>query len=229
MKKNKILTIGDSNASDIVGRSWPYFLSDKLEYELLNASSPGAGNSFYIEKLHAGLKEFNPDLVVIQLTQPTRITTGVSTLPDQTHSNEWNHPNVFRDFKCYTWNAYNNEYNLKTISGVDVKIDKFWTLEVSTSKWVDYKVAQDIFTMNSLCEYFDAKVIFWSWFDPFENYFLDQYKWLKNKITWIDGCALKFLKETNQTPLPDYHYGSKEHNFLVENWLYPQLLKKLCS
>ena len=227
MNRKKILTVGDSNASNLWGKSWADFLSYNLDYDLLNAPSPGAGNSFYIEKLHTGLREFKPDLVVVQLTEPSRITTGVNVLYNEQIKDLWTDGINFRDFSCYSWNGYSNEKNINSFSNINVEIDKFWVMEVSTSKWVDYKLMQDIFTMFSLAKKHNTEIVFFSWFTPFSQLFIEPYSWLKNEIKWIDGSGMDIMNKLKQENLPCGHYSSEPHRIFTEEWLYPEIVEKL--
>ena len=45
----KLAAIGDSFSSTDYGLSWPDLVADKLHCDLVRASSPGAGNSFYVD------------------------------------------------------------------------------------------------------------------------------------------------------------------------------------
>lgn len=226
MNVKKLLTVGDSNSSSMYGNSWPDFLSEKLNSEFLRASSPGAGNSFYIEKLHEGLKIFKPDLVVVQLTEPSRIVTGLNDIARNVESTSFEDGTTFNDLKCFTWGIHNNDGKIKKITGKDVEIDQVWLPQISTSRWVDYKAMQDILTMNSLCSYFKTPVIFFSWFVDFEKLFLQNYSWIKSQMNWVPGHAWQILidrKIPSHSPT-DFHYGPSAHKILVDEWLYPELL-----
>jgi len=236
--KKALLCVGDSHASVMYGKSWPDFLSSKLNLDLIRASSPGAGNSFYIEKLHFILKNHPVDLVVIQLTEPSRVVTGfsdhnpllnrqydVKTFSKE-NSKPYNDGCIFNDIKCYTWNAYSNEQNFKEIS--PITIDEFWSNYISTSKWIDYKILQDIFLMYSICKKFKTKVIFWSWFIDFDLIFNESYSWLKAELPYIDSFGFKILKDGGKQAIPnDGHYRDEPHEFLVETWLLPKIKKIL--
>ena len=62
----KLGTLGCSHSSDILGDSWPVFLAEKLNYELCQYHSSGAGNEgITVEKLVHMLENDAPDLIVI--------------------------------------------------------------------------------------------------------------------------------------------------------------------
>lgn len=218
----KLLTLGCSHSSTGWGRSWPDFLANYLNLELIRASSPGAGNAFFIEKLHEGVKEFTPNLAVIQLTCPSRVVTGAGN--PSIIQNSYTHSQEFKDMKCYTWNAHNNEQWL----GKEYKIDGWWLKNVPASNWASYKILQDIVTMQFLCDKYEVPVVFWSWFIDFKDLFVGSYSWLEREINYIEGYGEGKMREYNQEPIPnDGHYSDEPHRVLVEKWLGPAISKLL--
>jgi hypothetical protein len=189
---------------------------------LIRASSPGAGNSFYIEKIHHCLKSFSVQNVVVQLSESTRVVTGFTEF-ENTADVDIESPQSVGDLSCYTWNIHDNESNIKRITGKTAKIDDVWFKQVSSSKWIDYKVMQDIMTIQYLCDSYNVPVLFWSWFRPMEDLFIEQYKWLEDKINWLPGCAIDYIHNHQIKPGPDGHWGTDAHNQLVDDWLYPQI------
>ena len=189
---------------------------------LIRAASPGAGNAFYIEKLHHCLKAYTLDQVVIQLTEPSRVVTGFAKFETE-DGVDLQCPQSVGNLACYTWNIHNNESNIKQITGMSTQIDKVRQSQIIISNWINYKVMQDVITMHYLCESFNVPVVFWSWFRPMDELFIEQYNWLKNKIQWIPGCAIDWIHKTNICSLPDGHWDAQAHSQIVDNWLYPQI------
>ena len=109
----KLAAIGDSFSSTDYGLSWPDLVADKLGCELVRASSPGAGNSFYVEKLHDCVQDPAVDLVVVQLTEPSRaviglraweeVGLGLRPSPYGTAVGGLNHNHVYKDVSCNTF------------------------------------------------------------------------------------------------------------------------------
>lgn len=224
-----ILTLGCSNSSASWGKSWPDFLAEKNNFNLVRASSNGAGNSFFIEKLNFILQEQAIDLVVIQLTEPSRVVLGMK-------SNEKNMPKTnytdgcsFNNIGCYTWNAWKNNHHVLQMTNIDRDIDSFWLKEVSISEWINYKICQDICTMKYICDSFEKPVIFFSWFVDFDSLFVKEYQWLKHKINYADSWATDFFNKHNLNPVPecDYHYNGDANELLVNEWLLPKIQKFL--
>ena len=223
-----LLALGDSHASSGWGLSWPDHLSSFWDMSLIRASSPGAGNSFYIEKLHYVLRTSKIDKVVIQLTSPTRVVTGFKYYETKTQNTvSLEDGNKIDDIGCYTWNIRNNESNIKNILHKDTKIDNIWIPNVGLSKWIDYKVMQDIITMQYLCDTYNVTCVFWSWSVPMKQLFIKPYDWLKTRILWVEGCGEKWLTTNRILPTEDnVHFSSDAHYRLVSEWLKIELDKK---
>ena len=230
MSRPNILTLGCSNSSTSWGLSWPDFVSENLNYNLLRASSNGAGNAFFIEKLHYVLRHSKVDLVIIQLTEPSRVVLGLTKKEKKSINEALIDSHSINDIGCYTWSVNDNEANLKRETGFDIKINNFWNDQVVTSKWIDYKVMQDVATMQYLCESFNVSCIFWSWFKNMEELFIEPYSWLKPKIKWIPGSAGQWLYKNNIMNKPELggHYNTEDHKKLTNEWLQPEINKLLC-
>jgi hypothetical protein len=218
-----LLALGCSNTSDSWGKSWPDLLSEKLNYNLIRASSNGAGSSFFIEKLNFILQNDQVDYVVVQLSEPSRIVLGMKSFENNNKS--YTDGCSFNGIGCYTWNAWENDNNILKITKEKHQLDKFWLREVSISKWVNYKICQDICVMQYICDSFNKPVVFFSWFVNFDKLFVPEYMWLKTKINYISGHAVNFFETNNISPDPkrDYHYNSEANKLMVEDWILPNI------
>jgi hypothetical protein len=228
-QKPNLLALGCSHSGISFGtHSWPDYISSAFDYNLIRASSNGAGNSFYLEKLNYVLQNKDIDLVVIQLTEPSRVVLGLRSNERAIGSEDKDlkSGDRFGDLGCYTWNAGANENNIKNLTGHDINIDKFFIPYVMTSNWVNYKVQQDICTMQYICDSFNVPCIFWSWFVSIEDIFSQRYDWLKSKVNYIDGCAENYIQTSGIQSLPDHHYDAEAHYKLCSGWLIPEISKK---
>ena len=227
MKKN-LLTLGCSHSHTAWGKSWPDFLSEQLDCNLIRGSSPGAGNGFFIEKMHHAVKNMEIDLAVIQLTDPTRVVLGFKNNENLNGGNiELSSSGTVGDLGCYTWNCMDNETNLKRMLGKSVSIDHIWFEQITYSKWIDYKVMQDIIVMKYLCDEFKIPCVFWSWFVPMEELFIPQYSWLSSKIKKVNGCARNHIMKNNIKCLDDGHYDTQAQERLFNGWLWPNIRELL--
>ena len=227
MKMKNLLALGCSNSHWNWGKSWPDFVAEYYNFNLIRASSCGAGNAMFIEKIHMGLQENKIDLVVIQLTEPSRVVLGFQQFEYKSIADcEYNDGNRIDDIGYYTWNVNNNEYNIFRETGKKVIIDDFWSAQISTSRWIDYKVMQDMLLMQTICEQYNVPCVFFSWFVPMENLFIKKYEWFKQRINYIPSCAAQWLNN-NQVPIihNDGHYNTEGHYKLTSSWLIPELHK----
>lgn len=223
----KFGAIGCSHTSQGYGEPWPIHLGKTLEMEPIIASSSGAGNSMFIEKCRR-IADTKPDLIVVQITEPTRITTGLASFDLSSHTsdynNELNDGGHFENTGYYTWNTFSNDPLFSKL-GHKTKIDDFWRKEVSTSNWCYLNTVHSMLAMQYVCDNKKIPVIFFSWFLPFENFIPTKYNWLNDSMNLVKGCANQFFKDNKIKSLPDNHYGSDAHRQLVDGWLSRQIPK----
>jgi len=217
----KILTLGDSNASNLWGDAWPVHLEKHLNCEVINFASPGAGNGMFIDKLNGGVQEHHPDYVVIQLTEMHRLTLG-----ERANEGKDKDQSCFNGVGYYTWNVRNNAQYIFNNTGIKTNADDYMIKNVLLSKWIENNFFQDILKMQYICDSFSVPCIFYSWFDCIDEVIIQDYKWLLEKITYIKGTAKEWF-ETNQIQKEDdhVHYGTYAHEQFVVNWLIPNLLQ----
>ena len=217
--------VGCSHTSLSYGDSWPIHLGKEIKATPSIASSSGAGNSMFIEKVR-NLSDQDVQLMVVQVTEPTRITTGLTHFEDQSQTSEFNDEyndgGKFEDIGYYTWNSFSNDPLFKDL-GYDTKIDKFWQREIITSKWCYVNTVHSMLAMQYICESKKIPIIFFSWFLPFDQIIPEQYNWMYTKMKLIPGCAETFMTMNNIRPLPDNHYGSIAHQKFTTEWLSRQI------
>ena len=217
--------VGCSHTSRGYGEPWPVHLGKEIGATPIIASSNGAGNSMFIEKVRK-MSTDDIDLMIVQITEPTRITTGLAQFQDQSHTSrfndEYNDGGKFEGIGYYTWNSFSNDPLFKDL-GYDTKIDKFWQREIMTSRWCYVNTVHSMLAMQYICESKSIPIIFFSWFLPFEQIIPKQYEWLYSKMNLISDCAETFMRKNQIKSLPDNHYGSEAHYTLVTKWLCRQI------
>lgn len=222
----KFGAIGCSHTSINWGDSWPIHLGRKIDHKPVFAYSQGAGNSMFVEKTRK-LLETNIKFLVIQLTEPSRITTGFRQWDKGSENYDINDPMndgcYFENLGYYTWNNFNNEQLFKKL-GYDTRIDKLWQKEISSSDWCYLNTVHSILSIQYLCESKNIPVIFYSWFLPFDKIIPHQYNWLYEKANLLPNFAKNYLDQQKITPLSDGHYGSEAHKSLVDGWLYRHIV-----
>lgn len=232
----KLAAIGDSFSTPKYGRSWPDHVSDRLQSQLSRACSAGAGNAFYVEKCHDIVKDPEVDLVIVQLTEPSRVVIGSQTwqdiqagdlehpIPAPTDYYDPGHSNIYKDIGSYTMNVHNNRQWLDILTGQDSgDLDRFWLREVAGTRFYDYQTLHSILAINALCDQWHKPVIFFSWFVDSAKLLLPGYEWLGSAINLIPGsaaveCNRMMLKKTDCG-----HYATAESHQLVDTWLWPHV------
>jgi hypothetical protein len=229
-----LLALGCSHSSLIYGKSWPDYLAIKLGLPLVRATTPGGSNSSYIEKLHYSLKTKKPSLVTIQLTSPYRSSIGFKPSEPSEINYNLNDSESFLNIGWYNWKIVDRKYaNSKKLSDkhshiVPKEMYNFWVENVVLSKWSLVKTMQEVFTIQSLCSFFETPCIFFSWFYNIDDMVTDEYQWIKKHISYIPGNALDFFSERNIPSITgNAHWEEKGHKVLVEDWIYPGLQSKI--
>jgi hypothetical protein len=228
----KLAAIGDSFSSTDYGLSWPDLVSAKLGCDLVRAASPGAGNSFYVEKLHDCVKDPAVDLVVVQLTEPSRaviglraweeVGAGLRPSPYGTPVSGLNHNHVYKDIGCYTMNVHNNERWLDPFIG-NTGVDRFWLSQGAGARWWHYQSVHSVLAMQSLCATHNKKLILFSWFVPWSEFFVPGYEWLQDALTLVPGVAKQQGEQMNLPLTPCGHYATDAYQQLFAKYLWPNL------
>ena len=239
MMYKKIACIGDSFSSTQYGMSWPDLLGQRLESRIVRASSPGAGMAFYVEKCHDLVKDPDVDLVVVQLTEPTRAVIGLRTweeiqsgahppIPMVTkvseHFSDLNHNNTYKDMGCYTMNIHNNEQWLVPLVGNRAKgIDSFWLNQVAGTRFYNYQAVHSVLAMQALCEAWHKPLILFSWFVPADEFFVTGYEWLEQKLRLVPGHASAQVESLGLVKTSCGHLATESWQQLFDAWLWPGL------
>ena len=230
----KLAAIGDSFSSTDYGLSWPDLVADKLHCDLVRASSPGAGNSFYVEKLHDCVKDSEVDLVIVQLTEPSRAVIGLraweevaqglrpSPYGSTVDPADLNHNHVYKDIGCYTMNVSNNERWLDTFIG-NTGVDRFWLDQGAGARWWNYQSVHSVLAMKSLCDTYNKKLVLLSWFVPWSEFFVPGYEWLQSALTLVPGVASQHGKLLKLPQTNCGHYATESYQRLFAEYLWPNL------
>jgi hypothetical protein len=236
MKKyNKIGAIGDSYSSTTWGLSWPDLVAEKMNCEFIRASSSGAGNAFYIEKCHDIVKDPTVDLVIVQLTEPSRVVLGFKTweinptynwpkwAPPPADYSDPAHSNCYKDIGCYTMNVTDNQRWLKPLLNMPVEqFDNIWMQQIAGAKFWEYQALHHMLSIKALCDAHNKKLIFWTWFVEWHDIFLPGYEWLQEALILIPSTG-RIEAEKRQLPITGGHYATTEYRTLVDEWLWPNL------
>lgn len=242
-KIKKLATIGCSHSSYFAGKPWPVFLKEELQCELVIANSAGGGNEMNLEKVKF-LVDQNPDLLVIQLTDPARFTLGLYHQKDLRSGNvsfvtpeQLTDPNYlvgshhYNGQLYYTFNTQANDDNLRRLTGNDdIAVDHFIINQVILSNYnLYYKVLHTMSAMAFIAEKKNVPVVFFSWSVDIhkiikDNGYSDTFKDLKI----IPGYIEEFVASRNLKPVPfgmpgDGHHGPENQKIICNDYVLPYL------
>lgn len=230
----RVGTLGCSNSSDLVGDSWPVVLGERLNCEIIQWSSPGSGNeALMIEKL-VSLINFNPDFIVIQLSEISRMTLGIDR-HRSIHPDDYASGHHFEGQSYYTFNAYNN------IPGLTSWAKMEWTesdnKKMSNFLWTDYnqefKVFHTLSNIENIRSVSGIPIYIWSWFVDIHKLYKKYTKWQSyidiEKIMPGNCDDFKkqgeFHKDIKKYIAPCNHWYRPGHEYIVDEFLLPFLEK----
>jgi hypothetical protein len=228
--------VGDSFSTTTYGLSWPDHVAAKCGATLSRVCSAGAGNAFYVEKVHDIVKT-NVSQVIVQLTEPSRVVVGWQAweetqqghrphcIPEPTSYTDPTHSNIYKDMGCYTMNVHDNAQWLTPMTGQDCKqFDSVWLKQVAGTRYYDYATIHAMLAIRALCDAYHKPVIFFSWFVPMQQLLLPGYEWL-NSWNLVHGCAKDHVDQAGLPLTQCGHLGTESSQLLVNTSLWPQLEK----
>lgn len=229
----KIGVSGCSHSSRFWGNPWHHYMGVRLNAEIIESSSPGAGNEMNVEKVKFILDN-NPDLdlFVLQVTEPARLVMGLSDMIQNNHST-WNtliDGTSFNGLNYYTFNPTKNDHQLKSLIGVDLKADDFILNYSITSNYnLNYKVFHTLMSIQHLCDFYGKKVIFFSWFvDLHEIAKNIGYNNIIEKMNILQGFVDDYVIKNGLQRIPNNgHFDSENSEKIYEGFIHNQLIKFL--
>lgn len=230
----KIGAVGCSNSSFVWGNPWHHFVGIKYNADIISGSSTGAGNEMNIDKMRIILQNNKLDYFIVQVTEPSRFVIGIENYMEELNTNEINPAigekglhghNRYQDLAFYTFNGRSNDENLERLFGRKFNVDDFFINHVFTSNFnTNNKVFHTLLTMKALCDSYNVKVLFFSWF--VELFHLAKkcgyYDVIKN-FNICEGTVYEYMCNNDIKPLPDGHFDSLGHEKLVNGYLVPFL------
>lgn len=237
----KIGVTGCSNSSYGWGKPWHYHMGEALNAEIINSSSAGAGNEMNIEKVRFILREHKPDYFVCQLTQSLRLVLGIWDwvknpgeedyyYPNSHNFQHLNHSNLFLDQGYYTFNANINNQNLERMFGKPLKPDEFIVNYVVPSNYnLYYKVFQTMMTMQHLCDMYNCKLLFFSWFDNLNDLAKESgYEDVLKTFNCIPGNVNDYTRLNDiKYILGDGHFKTDEHKMIYDGFIHPHVVEMI--
>jgi len=243
MSKTNVAVVGCSHSSFLFGRPYHDYL-DPDKYSVISSSSPGGGNEMFIDKLYHILSNNDIDVIVVQLTEPARLTQGIrdfninynkmSLPPNQMYHSD----REFDDVLYYTFNIYDNNTYLSSLLNEDVKVDDFILKNISTTRYnLKVKIFHTLLSIIGLSKMFNTKLFVFSWFVEFDELLKQKnrenhYQGILDNIDYVvDKCVATYTHEKRIYGKPelDYHYSSDQHKDIFEGYFYPHFNKFINS
>ena len=238
----KVATYGCSHNCTEFGGAWGHQLTEKLGVSGEWNSAPGHNLGMHPEILLNNLKNNKYDLIVLQLSSHTRLTTGFRHFDD--HNWQWhefpdNNSARYRDIGMYSWHSRFDDTAFGTPDLDHFKpkyetkgIHQFMMSEIVLSNWNRYHSNHLLWLFTSLCKQFNTKLFVFSWYDPMSTYVLPEWKWMLEEFEYIEQSVVGdkdgFFIKNNINAIPgDAHYDYDAHNRLVNEYLYEPISKCL--
>lgn len=231
----KIGISGCSHSSRFYGNPWHHYMGLKLNAEIIESSSSGAGNEMNFEKVKYIL-DTNPDLdlFVLQVTEPARLVLGLNGVdkmifPKRKDVNMFD-GSEFNGQIYYTFNTVENEDNIKRLLKKEFKVDDFFINHSITSEYnLNLKVFHTILGIQQLCNFYNKKIIFFSWFvDLHELAKTNGYYDIIKNLNIIPGYVDDFAINNNIERIPnDGHYNSNNSERIYNEYIHDELIKLL--
>ncbi len=237
----KIGVTGCSNSTYGWGKPWHYFMGEALNAKIINSASAGAGNEMNIEKIRHILEYDKPEYFVCQLTQSLRLVLGIWDwvpvegeehyyYPNE-HNNQFlNHSNVFLNQGYYTFNASSNNSNLEKLFGKKFCSDDFLLNHVIPSNYnLYFKIFQTMMSIQHLCNIYNCKLLFFSWFDDLPDLARESnYTEILKTFNVIPGNVGNYAIANNILPIPkDGHFRSDEHKRIYDGFIHPHVVEMI--
>jgi hypothetical protein len=225
---------GCSHSTNDYGTSWAHHMKKDLECELVDVSISGASNEFLIEKIKKTLEtNKNIDCFIVQLTELSRYMVGLcGNNPNDeyekgVYQQDYN-PNNLSCHRTTNGVSYynfliNSGYDLNDILGTNYNEDflHFIKNHVIISDYnLKIKIFHTLLTMKSLFDYYNKKVLFFSWNTDIikladENGYGDIIK----QFNVIKGSVNDFANKNNLKKVDTVHYGTNEHKMIYDEFL----------
>jgi hypothetical protein len=237
MSKFKLATIGCSHSSYYAGLPWPIPLAQVTNCQLKMAYSAGAGNEINVLKIHELLDKYNPNLLVVQLTDPNRFTVGLDydssykAFPPEDLIGPFNHKNT----NFYTFNHTENIQNLVRMVGTKFHgdLDKFIINHIIPSEYnMDHKIVATMLAMDNLAKMYNVPLVFFAWTLDIKQHLIDHgYEKLADNFNIIPSYIEEFVSHHNLKGLPtghpaQGHHDTKNHIRIATEFVLPYLLSK---
>lgn len=225
----KIGVTGCSHSSkNYGGHPWWFHMGNQYDAEIISSSSRGGSNEINIEKVKFILDNNSDiDFFVVQLTHPARITIGATLINSDErgpHSPSKIGKNIYFNFTTVRNRlAFESEFSKRY--DTEKILDFIYEQSIISRFNLEIKIFHTILTINTLCESYGKKVVFFSWYEDIHKLAEKSgYLEIMKKMSILYGTVDEFVKMNKIPSLPaDSHYGNDSQKRIFEDFIYPQL------
>ena len=235
----KVGISGCSHSGGAYGKPWHHFASKNLNINTIDVSSSGTGNEMSVEKIKYVL-ENTPDLdfFICQITEPTRLDFGICGnnveeeyrlfFKNPYDPNSLNSHREFKGINYYTFNLNDrDDDSLNRVINTKYKVQDFMNKHILISDFnVKIKVFHTLMTIQYLCDLFNKKVLFFSWYVDIKKLAEDSgYVEIIKKINIINGNVVEFCDKNNlnKYKVDNIHFSSEGHEKIYDGYIKPEL------
>jgi len=224
---------GCSHSTKAYGISWPYFLKEDKNCDLVDISCSGASNEFLIEKIKKTLeKEDNVDFYIVQLTELSRYMIGLyGNNPIDEYENTFYRNYNENNISCHRTTNGISYYNFLINSGGDINnllktnyhydFLKFIRNHVLISDYnLKIKIFHTLLIMKGLFDFHNKKVLFFSWNSDIIKLAEESgYSEIIKQFNIIEGSVIDFANKNNLKKVDNIHYGTEAHRLIYNQFL----------
>ena len=236
----KIGYVGCSHSTRGYGTPWVDYMINDYDCETIDVTVSGTSNEFLIEKVKKTLEEHNDiDFFIFQLTDPMRLHLGLYGYDIEEEKKLFK---IDISNSCINNHRQTNNivgYNFLINSGRDINkilktkynedfLNFIWDRVIISDFNLKIKIFHTLLTLKSLFEFYNKKVLFFSWnVDIVELAKENGYGDIIKKMNIIDGCVTNFCEENNleKFKVDSTHYNSEAHKIIYNDFIKSNLDK----
>lgn len=235
----KIGISGCSHSGGAYGKPWHHFASKNLNLDIVDITTSGAGNEISIEKIKHVLENTSDlDFFICQITEPTRLDFGIygNNVKEEYglfYQNPYdpNSLNSHRDFKGINYYTFNlndkNDDFLNKIIKSKYEVQDFMNKHILISDFnIKIKIFHTLMTIQHLCDLFNKKVLFFSWYVDIKKLAQESnYNEIIKNMNIIDGNVVDFCNDNNldKYKVDNIHFNSDGHEKIYNYYIKPGL------
>jgi hypothetical protein len=235
---------GCSHSGGSYGKPWSYYMSEKLNCNITDVTSPGVGNEMMIEKIKKTLEYKSSiqkvDFYIYQIIEPSRLVLGLDgNDPEEEYKKYFNNLNYVQgNLSCFrqtngvsyftVQNSIEND-DINRLINKNYDVADFMRNHIIVSDFnTKIKVFHTLMAIQNLFNFYNKKVLFFSWGVNIKK-LADQvgYKSILDSMYVIDDYVESFAKKRNLKTVSEtnFHYGPESQKIIYEDFLHDKVVE----